>query len=317
MNKSNQSNGNSKSKKKFEIGEFLIEKSLLLFAGISIVTTIVIVYTLFGETIGFFKEVSLGEFFTSKKWTPTLEPRNFGILPLLLGTMMIAVGSSIVALPMGLGSAIYLSEYAPRKVRKVIKPILEILAGIPSIVYGFFALNFITPILQKLIPQTQVFNALSASIAVGIMIIPMVASLCEDAMMAVPNSIRQGAYALASTRYEVAMKVIVPATRSSIGSAFVLAISRAIGETMIVAIAAGQSPVLTLNPLESIQTMTGFMVNISLGDIQHGTIEYNTVFAVGALLFLITFVMNVIAKAIVNRDRRAISGIKRPVKNSQ
>lgn len=317
MNNSNRSYVNKQHKKKPSVGEFIIEKALLLFAGISIVTTIVIVYTLFGETIGFFKEVSIKEFFTSKEWTPTLEPRNFGVLPLLLGTMIIAVVSSIVALPMGLGSAIYLSEYAPKKVRKLIKPVLEILAGIPSIVYGFFALNFITPILQKIIPQTQVFNALSASIAVGIMIIPMVASLCEDAMMAVPNSIRQGAYALASTRYEVAMRVIVPATRSSIGSAFVLAISRAIGETMIVAIAAGQNPVLTLNPLESIQTMTGFMVNISLGDIQQGTIEYNTVFAVGALLFLITFVMNVIAKAIVNRDRRLLNGPRKPVKNSQ
>lgn len=306
-------------KRKINIGEFMIEKLLLLFAGISILTTLAIVFTLFGETFGFFKEVSIIEFFTSKKWTPTLTPRNFGIIPLFIGTMMIAVGSSIIALPMGLGSAIYLSEYAPKKTRKIIKPILEILAGIPSIVYGFFALNFITPIIQRILPQTQVFNALSASIAVGIMIIPMVASLCEDAMMAVPNSIRLGAYALGSTKHEVATKVIVPATISSIGSAFVLAISRAIGETMIVAIAAGQSPMLTLNPLNSIQTMTGFMVNISLGDIQHGTIEYNTVFAVGALLFLITFIMNIIAKSIVNKNRRTINGTKKqkPIKNSQ
>ena len=311
----NDVNNQASRKNKFDIQEFIIEKMLLLFAGISIVTTVVIVFTLFGETIGFFQEVSIIEFFTSKKWTPTLQPRNFGVLPLLIGTMMIAIGASIVALPMGLGSAIYLSEYAPKKVRKIIKPILEILAGIPSIVYGFFALNFITPILQRILPQTQVFNALSASIAVGIMIIPMVASLCEDSMMAVPNSIRQGAYALGSTKFEVATKVIVPATISSIGSAFVLAISRAIGETMIVAIAAGQSPILTLNPLESIQTMTGFMVNISLGDIQHGTIEYNTVFAVGAMLFLITFIMNIIAKTIVNRNRRLVNGTSKPKKN--
>lgn len=291
------------SKGKFKIGEFIIEKLLIVFAGISILTTIAIITTLFGETAVFFKEVSIVEFFTSTKWTPTLQPRNFGILPLLIGTMIIAIGSSIIALPLGLGSAIYLSEYAPKKVRKVIKPILEILAGIPSIVYGFFALTFITPILQSILPETQVFNAASASIAVGIMIIPMVASLSEDAMMAVPDSIRQGAYALGSTKFEVATKVIVPAALSSIGSAFVLAISRAIGETMIVAIAAGQSPVLTLNPLKSIQTMTGFMVNISLGDIQHGTVEYQTVFAVGALLFVITFIMNIIAKAIVNKYR--------------
>lgn len=290
-------------KSNFKLGEFIIEKLLLLFAVISIFTTIAIVLTLFGETFTFFKEVSIVEFFTSIKWTPTLQPRNFGVLPLLIGTLMIAIGSSIISLPLGLGSAIYLSEYAPQRVRKVVKPILEILAGIPSIVYGFFALTFITPILQKILPQTQIFNALSASIAVGIMTIPMVASLSEDAMMAVPNSIRLGAYALGSTRFEVATKVIVPAAISGIGSSFVLAISRAIGETMIVAIAAGQSPVWTLNPLESIQTMTAFMVNISMGDIQQGTIEFKTLFAVGALLFVITFIMNIIARAIVEKYR--------------
>ncbi|MGC6174012.1 phosphate ABC transporter permease subunit PstC [Lacrimispora sp. 38-1] len=297
-----------KKKKRVDILEIVVEKVLVLFATISILTTIAIIFTLFGETITFFKEVSIVEFFTGTKWTPTLTPRNFGVLPLLIGTLMIAIGSSIVALPMGLGSAIYLSEYAPKKARKIIKPILEILAGIPSIVYGFFALNFITPILQKLLPQTQIFNALSASIAVGIMTLPMVASLCEDAMMAVPDSVRKGAYALGATKFEVATKVVIPATFSSIASAFVLAISRAIGETMIVAIAAGQSPVLTLNPLESIQTLTGFMVNISLGDIQHGTIEYNTVFAVGSLLFGVTFLMNIIARAVVNRNRRYLNG---------
>jgi phosphate transport system permease protein len=216
---------------------------------------------------------------------------------------MIALGSSIIALPLGLGSAIYLSEYAHKKVRKVIKPILEILAGIPSIVYGFFALTFITPILQSIMPETQVFNALSASIAVGIMTLPMVASMSEDAMMAVPDSIRQGAYALGSTRFEVAVKVTIPAAMSSIGAAFVLAISRAIGETMIVAIAAGQSPVLTLNPLNSIQTMTGFMVNISMGDIQQGTIEFKTLFAVGTVLFFMTLIMNLIARAIIKKNR--------------
>ncbi|MGC6177425.1 phosphate ABC transporter permease subunit PstC [Lacrimispora sp. 38-1] len=297
-----------KNKRRFDIIEFMIEKVLVLFAAISILTTVAIIFTLFGETIGFFKEVSILDFFTGTKWAPTLKPRNFGVLPLLIGTIMIAIGSSIVALPMGLGSAIYLSEYAPKKVRIIIKPVLEILAGIPSIVYGFFALNFITPIIQKILPQTQIFNALSASIAVGIMTLPMVASLCEDAMMAVPDSVRKGAYALGSTKFETATKVIIPATFSSIASAFVLAISRAIGETMIVAIAAGQSPVLTLSPLKSIQTLTGFMVNISLGDIQYGTIEYNTVFAVGALLFGVTFLMNIVAKAIVNRNRRYLNG---------
>lgn len=300
----------TKKNKKFDFVEFSVEKILIFFAIISIFTTLAIIVTLFGETIVFFQEVSIFEFFTGTKWTPTLVPRNFGVLPLLIGTLMIAIGSSIVSLPMGLGSAIYLSEYAPKKARKIIKPILEILAGIPSIVYGFFALNFITPLLQRILPQTQIFNALSASIAVGIMTLPMVASLCEDAMMAVPDSIRKGAYALGSTKFEVAVKVVIPATFSSIASAFVLAISRAIGETMIVAIAAGQSPVLTLNPLESIQTLTGFMVNISLGDIQHGTIEYNTVFAVGSLLFTVTFLMNIIAKTVVNRNRRYLNGSK-------
>ena len=284
-------------------GEFLIEKGLVLFAGISIVTTIAIIITLFGETFTFFQEVSPLEFLTGTVWAPTLQPSSFGVLPLLVGTLMIAVFSSIISLPLGLGSAIYLSEYAPSRVRKVIKPVLELLAGLPSIVYGFFALTFITPILQGILPQTQVFNVASASIAVGIMTLPLVASLCEDAMMAVPDSVRNAAYALGSTKLEVALKIIVPTTLSSIAAAFVLAISRAIGETMIVAIAAGQSPVLTFNPLDSIQTMTGFMVNLSLGDIQQGSIEFKTVFAVGSLLFLLTLVMNLIARAIVNRSK--------------
>jgi phosphate transport system permease protein len=284
-------------------GELVVEKVLMSFAAVSILTTVAIVLILFGETFAFFREVSLFEFLTGTQWTPTLQPRSFGILPLLIGTMMIAIGSSLVSLPLGLGSAIYLSEYAHKKVRRIVKPVLEILAGIPSIVYGFFALTFITPILQTIIPDTQVFNAASASIAVGIMTLPMVASLSEDAMMAVPDSIRQGAYALGSTRFEVAAKVTIPAAMSSIGAAFVLAISRAIGETMIVAIAAGQSPVLTLNPLKSIQTMTGFMVNISLGDIQQGTLEFKTLFAVGTMLFLLTLLMNLVAKAIIKKNR--------------
>lgn len=296
------------SSKKYEIqklhqAEFIVEKILMLFAAVSVLTTAIIVFILFEETIVFFSEVPLWDFFTGTQWTPTLQPRSFGIIPLVVGTLMIALGSSIIALPLGLGSAIYLSEYAHKKVRKVVKPILEILAGIPSIVYGFFALTFITPILQTILPETQVFNALSASIAVGIMTLPMVASMSEDAMMAVPDSIRQGAYALGSTRFEVAVKVTIPAAMSSIGAAFVLAISRAIGETMIVAIAAGQSPVLTLNPLNSIQTMTGFMVNISMGDIQQGTIEFKTLFAVGTVLFFMTLIMNLIARAIIKKNR--------------
>ncbi len=290
-------------KRKQPLSERLIEKTLLLFTTISILTTVAIVLSLFTETFSFFREVSIFEFLTDTRWTPTLSPRHFGILPLLVGTGMIAIGSSFISLPLGLAAAVYLSEYAPSHVRKVVKPLLELLAGIPSIVYGFFALTFITPLIKEIFPTVEVFNALSASIAVGIMTLPMVASLSEDAMMAVPDSIRQGAYALGATKLEVAVHVVVPAALSSIGAAFVLAISRAVGETMIVAIAAGQSPVLTLNPLQSIQTMTGFMVNLSLGDIQQGTIEYKTVYAVGAMLFLITFGMNLFARTIIAKYR--------------
>lgn len=283
--------------------EILIKYSLMGLASISILTTIGIIYSLFSETFVFFQQVSIVEFFTSIQWSPSLDPRHYGIWPLVVGTAMIAIGSAMVAIPLGLGSAIFLSEYAKKKTRKVIKPILEVLAGIPSVVYGFFALTFITPILRDLIPSTKIFNAASASIAVGIMIIPLVASLSEDAMNSVPDSMRQGAYALGSTKFEVATKVVVPAALSGIASAFVLAISRAIGETMIVAIAAGQSPMLTFNPLDSIQTMTGFMVNVALGDIEFGSIEYKTVFAVGALLFVLTFGLNIIARRIVKKNK--------------
>lgn len=287
--------------KKNRLFEGVIEKGLTVIAGFTVAITLMIVFLLFTETIQFFREVSIVEFFTGTKWTPTLMPKHFGVWPLITGTMMIAIGSSIIALPIGLASAIYLSEYAKPVVRGIVKPMLELLAGVPSIVYGFFALTAITPMLQKFLPKTEVFNAASASIAVGIMIIPMVASLSEDAMMAVPDSIRKGAYALGATKFEVATKVIIPATVSSIASAFVLAISRAIGETMIVAIAAGQNPTMSLNPLKSIQTMTGFMVNLSLGDVQQGTTEFKTIFAVGALLFVMTLGMNIIARYIVKK----------------
>jgi len=290
-------------KKKYILQEKIIEIILILFASISILTTIGIVFSLMFETVIFFSEVSIFEFFTSIRWSPVFDPPSFGVLPLISGTLLIAILSSFVSLPLGLGSAIYLSEFASSKVRKIIKPIIELLAGIPSIVYGFFALTFITPLLRTVFPNTDIFNALSASIAVGIMTLPMVASLSEDAMMAVPNSIRQGAYALGSTKLEVAIHVIVPAAFSGIASSFVLAISRAIGETMIVAIAAGQTPSMSLNPLGSIQTMTGFMVNMALGDIQQGSIEFKTVFAVGAVLFVITLLMNIFAKYVIAKNR--------------
>ena len=290
-------------KKKHFVQEKIIEIILILFALISILTTIGIVFSLLFETVVFFSEVSIIEFFTSIRWSPVFNPPSFGVLPLITGTLLIALLSSLVSLPLGLGSAIYLSEFATSKTRKIIKPIIELLAGIPSIVYGFFALTFITPLLRSFFPSTDIFNALSASIAVGIMTLPMVASLSEDAMIAVPNSIRQGAYALGSTKLEVAIHVIVPAAFSGIASSFVLAISRAIGETMIVAIAAGQTPSMSLNPLGSIQTMTGFMVNMALGDIQQGSIEFKTVFAVGSVLFVITLLMNVFAKFVIAKNR--------------
>ncbi|AGB40807.1 phosphate ABC transporter, permease protein PstC [Halobacteroides halobius DSM 5150] len=279
--------------------EKIVKAILTFFAAISILTTIGIVFTLFEEAYTFFQQVSIVEFMTSTRWTPIIKPREFGVLPLVTGTLMIAILSSLLALPIGLGSAIYLSEYASKKTSKIIKPLLEILAGIPSVVYGYFALTFITPTLQLIIPKLEVFNALSASIAVGVMIIPMVASLSEDAMKAIPDSVRHGAYALGATRFEVATQVVIPGALSGIISSFILAISRAIGETMIVAIAAGANSLLNFNPLTSIQTMTGFMANMSLGDVSQGSLEYKTLFAVGTLLFMITLIMNLLAKVVV------------------
>jgi phosphate transport system permease protein len=208
-------------------------------------------------------------------------------------------------MPIGLAAAIYLSQYAPDKVRRVVKPVLEVLAGVPTIVYGFFALSLITPLLRELIPGLGIFNALSASIVVGIMIIPMVASLSEDAMRAVPNSLREGAFALGATRLEVAVRVVLPAALSGVIASFVLAFSRAIGETMIVTVAAGATPRLTANPLDSIQTMTAYIVQVSLGDTPHGTVEYGTIFAVGLTLFVITFLLNILASYIARRFREA------------
>lgn len=290
-------------RKRHQQTEILVRWILIGLSAVSILTTVGIVVTLAYETVEFFSIVSVVEFFTSHRWAPVFDPPSFGVLPLVTGTLMIAVLSGLISIPLGLGSAIYLSEFASKKARKTIKPILELLAGIPSIVYGFFALTFITPLIRSVMPDTQIYNALSASIAVGIMTLPMVASLSEDAMMAVPDSIRQGAYALGSTKLEVAIHVIVPAAFSGIAASFMLAISRAIGETMIVAIAAGQTPNLSLNPFQSIQTMTGFMVNMALGDIQQGSIEFKTVFVVGALLFVITLILNLIARIIIQKTR--------------
>jgi phosphate transport system permease protein len=231
-----------------------------------------------------------------------MEP-EFGVLPLVSGTLKITLVASVVAMPIGLGSAIYLSEYAPEKVRSMVKPILEILAGIPTIVYGFFALTFVTPLIKSLIPETDLFNALSAGIVVGIMIIPMISSLSEDAMMAVPRSLRDAAYALGSTRLETALKVVVPAAFSGIVASFVLALSRAVGETMIVTLAAGALPTLNWSFLESVQTLTAYIVAVSQGDAAYGSVEYLTIYAVGITLFVITLIMNMIAGYISRKFR--------------
>ncbi len=276
---------------------------LFLCASVSVLTTIGIVVTLISETYQFFQKIPIFDFLFGTKWSPLIPPKSFGVLPLLSGTLMITFIACLVAIPLGLASAIYLSEYAPKRVRKIIKPILEVLAGVPTIVYGYFALSLVTPLIQSIFHSAGVFNALSAGIVVGIMIIPMVCSLSEDAMSSVPRSLRDGAYALGATRFEVALKIVVPAAFSGIVASAVLAFSRAIGETMIVTVAAGSTPNMTANPLESIQTMTAYIVQVSLGDTPHGTVEYGSIFAVGMTLFVITFLLNILAQYIARRFR--------------
>ena len=300
------------------IRERIIQIILFLCASVSILVTVGIIVSLFTEAIGFFTrpEVSLWTFFTGTTWRPLSQPvvaENFGVRPLIRGTLMIAVLSGLVAIPLGTGAAIFLSEYAPDNVRKVLKPLLEILAGIPTVVYGYFALSLITPALRGFFDwfnmqagtsiDVSFFNAFSASLVVGVMIIPMVASISEDAMRAVPRSLREAAYGLGATKFEVATKVVVPAALSGILAAFILALSRAIGETMAVTIAAGATPRMTINPLESVQTMTAFIVQVSFGDAPAGSINGQSIFAVGATLFLMTLAMNFISDRIMNRFR--------------
>lgn len=270
---------------------------------LSIITTLAIVVLLLKETLGFFESVSPGEFFLGTRWVPLLEPSSFGVLPLLWGTLLVTVGAAIIAIPMGLASAIYMSEYASDKVRSYVKPLLELLAGIPTVVYGYFALTFVTPMLRNVIPDIQVFNALSAAIVVGIMILPMIATLSDNALRAVPVSLRQGAYALGATSFEVTTKVVVPAGLSGVMASFLLAISRAIGETMAVTLAAGMTPNISLSMLESIQTMTSYIVQVSLGDTPSGGVAYQTLFAVAALLFVITLMLNIFSQWILDRFR--------------
>lgn len=276
---------------------------LVAASAVSILTTLGIVAVLLFESFGFFAEVPLAEFLGGTRWTPLFQDRHFGVLPLLTGSLLVAGGAALVALPIGLASAIWLSEYAPPRVRDAIKPVLEILAGVPTVVYGYFALLYVTPLLRSIWPSTDVFNALSASLVIGVMTIPMVSSLSEDAMSAVPRTLREGAYALGATRFEVATRTVVPAALSGIIASFILAISRAIGETMIVTIAAGASPRLTLNPLESVQTMTAYIAQTAMGELPHGSLEYRTIFAVGLTLFCITLLMNITSGIVLRRFR--------------
>ncbi len=283
--------------------EFVIEWGLFLCALLSIGTTIGIIVVLTIETVAFLREVSIVEFLTGTEWTPLFAIPRFGVLPLVLGTALVSLIAMVVALPMGLLSAIYLSEYASAGVRRVVKPVLELLAGIPTVVYGYFALLFVTPLLQRFVPALSGFNALSPGIVMGIMILPLVSSLAEDAMRGVPRGLREGSYALGATKMQTSLRVVVPAAFSGITAAFILAVSRAIGETMIVAIAAGQQPRLTFDPTVPVETMTAYIVQISLGDTPQGTLEYRTIFAVGMLLFIGTFGLNLVSAWLRERFR--------------
>jgi len=277
-----------------KIKEKLIEGLLFSCSLLSVFTTGAIIFVLLSETIGFFKEVPIVSFLTDTQWTPLFTEKHFGILPLLSGTVLTTLIAILVAVPLGLISVVYLSEYASRKVRNTVKPMMEILAAVPTVVYGYFALLFITPFLKKFVPGLSGFSSLSAGFVMGIMIIPLVSSLSEDAMHAVPMGLREGAYALGSHKIQVALKIVLPAALSGVTAAIILAISRAIGETMIVAIAAGQQPTLTFNPLVPVETITAYIVQISLGDTPHGTLEYRTIFVCGMTLFILTFMLNVV-----------------------
>ncbi|MFP3986394.1 phosphate ABC transporter permease subunit PstC [Streptomyces sp. E11-3] len=287
-------------------GEAAVKGVLLTAALVSVATTVGIVISLIPPAVDFFQQVSVVEFFTATEWTPLFADKHFGVLPLVAATLVITGIALLVAIPVGLGSAIYLSEYANPRVRKVLKPGLEVLAGIPTVVYGFFALAFITPLLQDVMPSgmvPEVRNGLAAGLVMGVMIVPTIASLTEDALSAVPHALRDGAFALGSGKRTVSTRVVVPAALSGIVAACVLGISRAVGETMIVLIAAGAKPDFTLSPLVEMETMTAFIARAASGDVPVDSLEYNTIFAVGALLFVATFVMNLISIRLVRKYR--------------
>jgi phosphate transport system permease protein len=292
-------------------GEKVIHGLLAACAVLSVLTTTAIVISLIGPTIGFFEVVPIGDFLFGTDWTPQFEPPSFGVLAIVVGTLNVTLWGMLFAIPIGLGAAIYLSEYARPRVRKIVKPILEILAGIPTVAIGFFAVSFILPeIIQPLWPGDflggavgKPFMALAAGLGIGLMIVPIIASISEDAMSAVPHGLREGAYALGATRAKVAMRVVFPAALSGIAASIVLAISRAVGETMIVVLAAGSTPNFTFNPVEAIQAMTAYIATTATGDISTGSIDYKAVFAVGTVLFLMTLVMNMISIRLVRRYR--------------
>jgi phosphate transport system permease protein len=282
-----------------------IEFVLLAAACVSVFTTLGIVYILLRESLVFFSHVPLWSFLTDTQWTPLFDDAHFGIMVLLAGTLSSSLVALAVAIPMGTIIAIYLSEFAGHRVREVLKPLLELLSGVPTIIYGFFALLVITPLLQRIYPDLPTFNVLSAGLVMGVMIIPYVSSLSEDAMRAVPMSLREGSYAMGATRFQTATRVVVPAALSGIASAYILGISRAVGETMILAVAAGMQPNLTLNPLEPAATITSFIVQVALGDLPHGSIGYQTIFAAGLTLLLITLMFNLLGHWLRRRFREA------------
>lgn len=285
--------------------EQLMSGLLRLCAGVTVFTTFAIVLTLLGETIGFFREVSPGAFFGGTQWAPTFGANaSFGVWPLINGTLLVAGIGILTAVPLGLLVAVYLAEYASPKARRILKPFLEILAGLPTVVLGFFALNFVTQVLLKnLIPGIETFNALSAGLVIGLMIVPTIASLSEDAMRAVPQGLREAGYGIGAPKRTVALRIVFPAALSGIISSVVLGLARAVGETMIVAIAAGNQPQMSFNPLKGIQTMTAFIVQVSLGDTPYGSTAYRTIFAVASVLFVMTFALNVISHRIARRFR--------------
>ena len=284
-------------------GEDVVKILLGICALISIVTTVGIVVALFLPAFEFFQEISIVDFITGTNWSPLFEPAEFGVLQLVSGTINVTLLASLVAMPLGLGAAIYLSEYASPRMRGILKPALEILAGIPTIVFGYFALTFMTPLLRDIGIQVDIFNTLSAGLVMGVMLMPTVASLSDDAMGAVPRDLRDGGYALGSSKMQVSTRIIVPAAVSGIVASFVLAFSRAVGETMIVLIAMGQQPNLTLNPKEAAEAMTAFIAATGAGDVPTGSIEYKTIFAVGSLLFVMTLIINIVAIRLVRKYR--------------